>query len=294
MKVCVFGAGNMGAGIAQVFLTSGHEVILCDVKDEFAQNGYKRIVAGLGKMVSKQKIAQEFADECLNRLTATTNYVLAKDAKLVLEAVIENMDVKKNLFLKLDSVCGHDTIFATNTSALSLTEMAASLPHRCDKFVGMHFFNPAPVMKLVEIIRAIQTSDETYDAAFALAETLGKQPVTVKEGPGFIVNRMLIPMMNEAIGILADGLASAEDIDKAMRLGANHPAGPLAVADLVGNDVNLAIMETLFEETGDSKYRPHPLLKKMVRAGYLGKKTRKGFFAYDESGKEIPGSGLKP
>lgn len=294
MNVCVFGAGNMGAGIAQVFLTSGHTVFLCDVKDEFAQNGYKKIIAGLNKMVSKGKIAQEFADECLNRLTATTNYVLAKDCDLVLEAVIEDMDVKKNLFLKLDSVCGHETIFATNTSALSITEMAAAIPHRCDKFIGTHFFNPAPVMKLVEVIRGIQTSDDTFNKACEIVESIGKEAVSVKEGPGFIVNRMLIPMMNEAIGVLAEYLASAEDIDKAMRLGANHPAGPLTVADLVGNDVNLAIMETLFEETGDSKYRPHPLLKKMVRAGWLGKKTRKGFFCYDENGKQIPGSGLKP
>lgn len=286
MKICIFGAGNMGAGIAQVFLTSGHDVVLCDVKDEFAQSGYKKITKGLEILVKKGRIAQEFADECLNRLIATTNYMQAKDSDFVLEAVIENMDVKKNLFMKLDSVCKHDTIFATNTSALSITEMAASIPHRSDKFIGCHFFNPAPVMKLVEVIRAIQTSDETFEKAYAIMKSIDKSPVEVQEGPGFIVNRMLIPMMNEAIGVLAEGLASAEDIDKAMMLGANHPAGPLTVADLVGNDVNLAIMETLFAETGDSKYRPHPLLKKMVRAGWLGKKTGKGFFEYDANGKK--------
>ena len=197
------------------------------------------------------------------------------------------MDIKKSLLKELDKICPEKTIFASNTSAMSITEMAAAIPHRSDKFVGCHFFNPAPVMKLVEVVRAIQTSDETFNFAFDLMKSIGKTPIKVDEGPGFVVNRMLIPMMNEAIGIYADGLASAHDIDRAMQLGAGMRSGPLHTADLVGHDVNLAIMETIHNETGDPRYRPHPLLRKMVRAGWLGIKTGKGFFEYDRNGKEI-------
>lgn len=287
MKICVFGAGMMGAGIAQVFLTGGHEVVLCDIADKFVEAGQKRILNGVEFLAGKEKITREFADDCKKRLTITTDKTLAKDADFVMEVIIERMDAKKALLEELDKICPDKTIFASNTSAMSITEMAASIPHRAEKFVGCHFFNPAPIMKLVEVVRAIQTSDETFQFAFDLMQHVGKTPIQVNEGPGFVVNRMLIPMMNEAIGIFADGLASAEDIDKAMQLGAGMKSGPLHTADLVGHDVNLAIMETIFHETGDSKYRPHPLLRKMVRAGWLGVKSGKGFFNYDENGKEI-------
>lgn len=287
MKICVFGAGMMGAGIAQVFLTGGHDVMLCDIKVPYVEAGKSRILRGLDFLEKKEKITSEFAADCKTRLITTIDKNLANDADFVIEVVVERMDAKKSLLKELDQICPDRTIFATNTSAMSVTEMASSMPHRADKFVGCHFFNPAPIMKLVEVVRAIQTSDETFNFAFELMSTIGKIPVKVDEGPGFVVNRMLIPMMNEAIGILADGLASAEDIDKAMQLGAGMKSGPLHTADLVGHDVNLAIMETIFHETGDSKYRPHPLLRKMVRAGYLGVKTGRGFFNYDENGKEV-------
>lgn len=287
MKICVFGAGMMGAGIAQVFLTAGHDVMLCDIKVPFVEAGKVRIMRGIDFLTKKEKITPEFAADCKARLLTTIDKSNAADADFVIEVIVERMDIKKALLKELDQICPDHTIFATNTSAMSVTEMASSIPHRADKFVGVHFFNPAPIMKLVEVVRAIQTSDATFKFAFDLMATVGKAPVKVDEGPGFVVNRMLIPMMNEAIGILADGLASAEDIDKAMQLGAGMKSGPLHTADLVGHDVNLAIMETIHYETGDSKYRPHPLLRKMVRAGYLGVKTGRGFFHYDATGKEI-------
>lgn len=287
MKVCVFGAGNMGARIAEVFLTHDHDVTLCDIKDQFIEGGVKRIKGDLNFLVKKGKMTQEDADKHLSALKTSTDKSVAKDADFIMEVIIENMEVKKSLLHELDEICPEKTIFASNTSALSLTEMAAVLPHRADKFIGCHFFNPAQIMKLVEVTRAIQTSNETFKMAYDLMASLGKTPVEVHEGPGFVVNRMLIPMMNEAIGIYADGIASPADIDIAMQLGAGMKSGPLHTADLVGHDVNLAIMETLFRETGDPKYRPHPLLRKMVRAGYLGVKTGRGFFFYDENGKEI-------
>ncbi len=287
MKICVFGAGMMGAGIAQVFVTGGHNVVLCDVADRFVEAGKKRIYNGIAFLTKKEKITAEFAEDCKNRLIATTDKTYAKDADFVIEVIVERMDVKKALLKELDAICPENTVFASNTSAMSITEMAAAIPHRAGKFVGCHFFNPAPIMKLVEVVRAIQTSDDTFNFAFELMKQVGKTPIEVDEGPGFVVNRMLIPMMNEAIGILADGLASAADIDLAMQLGAGMKSGPLHTADLVGHDVNLAIMETIHNETGDPKYRPHPLLRKMVRAGYLGVKSGKGFFDYDENGKEI-------
>lgn len=294
MKVCVFGAGNMGARIAEVFLTHDHEVSLVDIKDQFLEGGVKRIEGDLNFLVRKEKMTAERMNDLLsNHLTTSTDRNVAKDADFVIEVILENMDLKKDLLRDLDKICPAQTIFASNTSALSITEMAASIPNRSDKFIGCHFFNPAQIMKLVEVTRAMQTSDETFKFAYDLMASLGKTPVAVHEGPGFVVNRILIPMMNEAIGIYADGLASPSDIDIAMQNGAGMKSGPLHTADLVGHDVNLAIMETLYRETGDPKYRPHPLLRKMVRAGWLGQKTGKGFFTYDGPfGKEIPGGDL--
>lgn len=281
MKVCVIGAGTMGAGIAQTFAAKGFEVLLCDIKEEFVEKGYNGINKGLTKLVEKGRMEEAVKNEIMGRIHKTVNTEDAKDSDLIVEAIIENMSIKKDLFKKLDEICNSETIFASNTSSLSITEMAAATK-RPDKVIGMHFFNPAPVMKLVEIIRGIATSDETYNKTKEMAITIGKDPVEVKEAAGFVVNRILIPMINEAVGILAEGIASVEDIDKAMKLGANHPMGPLELADFIGNDVNLAIMETLYSETGDTKYRPHPYLRKMVRAGYLGRKTGKGFYDYNK------------
>lgn len=288
MKICVIGAGMMGAGIAQVFLTGGHDVFLCDMQPRFIEAGRLRIQKGLQYLEKKGRITPEFVAQCDRRLITGTDKSLAYDSDFVIEVIVERMDAKKALLKELDQICPEHTLFSSNTSAMSLTEMAAAIPHRASKFVGCHFFNPAPAMKLVEVVRAIQTSDETFDFAFELMQDIGKIPIKVEEGPGFVVNRMLIPMMNEAISILADGLASAHDIDYAMQLGAGMKSGPLHTADLVGHDVNLAIMETIHRETGDPRYRPHPLMRKMVRAGWLGIKSGKGFFKYDENGREIP------
>lgn len=279
MKVFVVGCGTMGSGIVQCFAQSGFEVTMYDIKEEFVDRGYNLINKSLTKLVEKGKMDEEKKNSILSNISKSVNLEDAKNVDVVVEAVYENMDVKKELFGKLDSICKEDTILATNTSSLSITEIAASTK-RPDRVIGMHFFNPAPVMKLIEIIRGIATSDETFDEIKDISIKLGKDPVEVKEAAGFVVNRILIPMINEAVGILAEGVATAEDIDKAMKLGANHPMGPLELADFIGNDVNLAIMETLYKETGDSKYRPHPLLRKMVRAGYLGRKTGRGFYQY--------------
>ncbi len=278
-NIGVIGAGTMGNGIAQICAIRGYNVIMQDVSDSVAQKGLHALGVSLERLVKKDKITQEASVQALGRIQTTTDIEALAECDLVVEAASENMDVKLPIFSKLHAICQESAILASNTSSLSLTRIAAA-SGRPDRVIGMHFFNPVPLMALVEVIRALQTSDETYTAVELLARDLGKTPVSVKDSPGFVVNRMLVPMINEAAFILYEGLANAEDIDAAMKLGAAHPMGPLALADMIGLDVCLWVMDVLHQEFGDSKFRPCPLLKQKVDAGYLGRKTGRGFHDY--------------
>ena len=280
-KIVVIGGGTMGLDIAQVFAKKGFDVVVRDINDDIIKASEARLNKSLDKLVSKGKLDEAGKAAITGRMTFTTDLNMAADADLVVEAAVENLDIKKSIFGELDKICKPETILASNTSSISITAIAAATK-RADKFIGMHFFNPATVMKLVEVIRGANTSDETFNTIYALSQEIGKDPIEVAEAPGFVVNKILIPMINEAADLVYTGVATAEDVDKAMQLGANHPMGPLHLGDLVGLDVCLAIMDTIYNETHDPKYRASLLMRKLVRAGHLGRKTGKGFFDYSK------------
>ncbi|NIC40936.1 3-hydroxybutyryl-CoA dehydrogenase [Aquabacterium sp. A08] len=279
LTVGIVGAGTMGNGIAQACAVSGIQVVMVDISETAVQKGIATVAGSLDRLIKKDKMTAADKDAAMARLRGSTSYDDLKGAQLVIEAATENLELKIKILRQLDGLLPADTLVATNTSSIGITQLAA-VTQRADRFIGMHFFNPVPMMALVEIIRGLQTSDSTHAAVHALALKLGKTPITVKNAPGFVVNRILVPMINEAFFVLAEGLASAEDIDNGMKLGCNHPIGPLALADLVGLDVCLAVMNVYFAEFNDSKYRPCPLLKEMVAAGYLGRKTGRGVYRY--------------
>ena len=277
--VGIVGAGTMGNGIAQACAVSGIRVVMVDIAQAAVDKGLATIAGSLDRLIKKEKITAADKDKALSLIQGSTSYDDLKQAQLVIEAATENEALKVKILQQLDALLAPEVIVATNTSSISITKLAATT-QRADRFIGMHFFNPVPMMALVEIIRGLQTSDATHDTVKALAETLGKTPITVKNSPGFVVNRILVPMINEAFFVLAEGLASPEEIDEGMKLGCNHPIGPLALADMVGLDVCLAVMNVYFDEFNDSKYRPCPLLKEMVAAGWLGRKTGRGVYTY--------------
>lgn len=279
MKIAIIGAGTMGNGIAQVCAMAGHQVVMRDIEQKFVDSGLARIEKSLSKFAEKGKITDAEMKDAVSRIQGTLDLSDCKDADFVIEAVIENMDLKKDVFRELDALMHKDVILATNTSSLSVTELAA-VTSRPDKVIGMHFMNPVPLMKLVEIIRALTTSEETTQKTVEMTTQLGKTPVEARDYPGFVSNRILCPMINEAIFCLYEGIGTEEAIDTVMKLGMNHPMGPLALADLIGLDVVLAVMNVLYTGFKDSKYRPCPLLIKMVEAGHLGRKTGKGFYEY--------------
>ena len=279
--VGIIGAGTMGSGIAQACAVCGINVIMVDIKQEALDKGVGTVSSSLDRLIKKELLTTEQKNSALSKITTSTNYEALKTSQLVIEAATENYELKVKILRQIDAFIPPEVIIASNTSSISITELAATTS-RPDKFVGMHFFNPVPMMALVEIIRGLDTSNQTHKAVDELAKTLGKSPITVKNAPGFVVNRILVPMINEAIFVLSEGLASAEDIDQGMKLGCNHPLGPLALADLIGLDVCLAVMEVYLKEYGDSKYRPCPLLKELVAAGRLGRKTKHGIYNYNK------------
>jgi 3-hydroxybutyryl-CoA dehydrogenase len=285
-KVGVIGAGTMGSGIAQALAVAGIDVVMTDVTPHALEHGMKTIAGGLERLVKKDKLGADAAARAHARIRTATEFGAVKDCSLVIEAASENLELKLKIFAQMDAMLAPRAVIATNTSSLSITRLAAATK-RPQQFIGMHFFNPVAVMALVELIRGLQTSDETFAAIEALVKKLGKTPVQVRNSPGFVVNRLLCPMINEAIFALGEGLADAAGIDQAMKLGANHPLGPLALADLIGLDVELAVMQVLYEGFRDPKYRPAPLLVEMVEAGRLGRKTKRGFFSYEDAAAPV-------